>query len=102
MKRISKKFLSLFLILALFVTTLLPGANVTAAEEPDVMAASYMVKINHIEHGKIKAEKEVYQPGESVLLEVQPDEQYQLVKLIVIDQDKKEIFLEKEYGGFQF
>lgn len=102
MKRISKKFLSLFLILALFVTTLLPGANVTAAEEPDVMAASYMVKINHIEHGKIKAEKEVYQPGESVLLEVQPDEQYQLVKLIVIDQDKKEIFLEKENGGFQF
>lgn len=102
MKRISKKFLSLFLILALFVATLLPGENVTAVEEPDVMAASYMVKINHIEHGKIKAEKEVYQPGESVLLEVQPDEQYQLVQLTVIDQDKKEISLEKENGRFQF
>ena len=102
MKRISKKFMSLFLILALLVTTLLPGAGVVAAEEPEVKETSYMVKIEPVEHGKIKSEKETYQPGETVLLEVQPDEQYQLAELTVINQDKKELPMEEENDGYQF
>lgn len=102
MKRISKKFLSLFLVMVLIMTTLLPGAGVIAAEEQDTNLTSYTVKIDPVEHGKVQAEKEAYRTGETVLLRVQPDGQYQLGELTVTDQEQKELSLKEGNGGYQF
>lgn len=102
MKRINKKLMSLLLVLAMLITSLLPGAGVLAVEESESETAFYAVTIELMEHGKMEADKEAYAPGETVTLLVEPDEGYQLKEATAVGADGKELELKESGDGLQF
>lgn len=103
MKRINKKLTSLLLVLAMLITSLLPGTGVLAVEESESETAFYAVTIEPMEHGRMEADKEAYVPGETVTLLAEPDEGYRLKEATAVGTDGKELEL-KESGddGLQF
>lgn len=75
---IKKSVLSIMMAMALIITTILPGIGVRAEDKPETTETSYQVTIQQVEGGTVSTDKETYLPEETVQLQIQEEEGYQL------------------------
>ena len=101
MKRINKRLMSLLLVLAMLITSLLPGTGIIAAEDTGSSSA-YAISIDPVDHGKVETDKQEYHHGETVTVSVEPDQGYRLQELQAESQDGTGIKLQEQDGTFQF
>lgn len=75
---IKKSVLSIMMAMALIITTILPGIGVRAEDMPGTTETSYQVTIKQVDGGTVSSDKETYLPEETVQLQIQVEEGYQL------------------------
>ncbi len=87
-------------------TFTMPASNVTVtpvfkAEEP-IPAPAYTVTVKDAEGGKIKADMDKAEEGETVTLTVEADAEYTLDKLTVVDAAGKAVTVTGKDGAYTF